>query len=264
MAERETMRLEVGEDGVARLTLDQGERGWSMSEQTLAELNDVATELSEDPRVRAVLLAAEGRAFGLGADISAFLDDDRPWPLLIKRWTSSLHMAVTRLQRMDAPIVVAVHGACAGGVAALIAGCDLVIASDEAMFVSAYTGIGFSPDGGATVMFTRRMGPARARRFLLLNERLDANGALAAGLADEVVAPDQLTARCEELATQLAAGPTRAYGELRRLMATATDNSLETQLELEAQALARASGTADAREGLTAFRQKRRPDFSGS
>jgi len=112
-------------------------------------------------------------------------------------------------------------------------------------------------------MYTRRMGLARARKFLLLNETLDAAGALAAGLADEVVAADQLTARADAVARQLAAGPTKAFGEIRRLLLSAEDQPLEAQLELEAQALSRTASTADAREGLTAFAQKRRPVFVG-
>jgi 2-(1,2-epoxy-1,2-dihydrophenyl)acetyl-CoA isomerase len=112
-------------------------------------------------------------------------------------------------------------------------------------------------------MYTRRMGIARTRRFLLMNETLAAEEALAAGLADEVVPADQLAARAEAIARQLAAGPTKAFGEMRRLMTTVEDQPLTAQLELEAQALSRISGTADAREGLTAFIEKRKPQFKG-
>jgi 2-(1,2-epoxy-1,2-dihydrophenyl)acetyl-CoA isomerase len=112
-------------------------------------------------------------------------------------------------------------------------------------------------------MLSRRMGLARARRFLLLNETLSAPDALAVGLVDEVVTADQLQARAQTVARQLAAGPTRAFGEIRRLLLSAQDQPLETQLELEAQALARIAGTSDARDGLTAFAQKRKPEFQG-
>jgi 2-(1,2-epoxy-1,2-dihydrophenyl)acetyl-CoA isomerase len=112
-------------------------------------------------------------------------------------------------------------------------------------------------------MLSRRMGLARARRFLLLNETLSAADALAVGLVDEVLTADQLQARAQTVARQLAAGPTRALGEIRRLLLSAHDQPLETQLELEAQALARVAGTSDARDGLTAFAQKRKPEFQG-
>jgi 2-(1,2-epoxy-1,2-dihydrophenyl)acetyl-CoA isomerase len=184
-------------------------------------------------------------------------------PRSIKLWTSGLHMAIARLQRMDPPSVAAVHGICAGGMTAFVAGCDLVVASTAAQFVAAYAGIGYSCDAGASVALSRRLGLQRARRFLLLNETLDASAALAAGLADEVAEPDQLEARASELAARLAAGPTRALGEIRRLLLSANDQPLETQLELEAQALARMAATADAREGLAAFAEKRPAAFSG-
>jgi 2-(1,2-epoxy-1,2-dihydrophenyl)acetyl-CoA isomerase len=220
-------------------------------------------ELSERRDVRAVIVAAEGKAFSYGGDIASFLDANDDLPRRIKRWTSGLHMGIARLARMDAPMVAAVHGICAGGMTALVAGCDLVVASSEARFLAAYAGIGYSCDAGASVALTRRLGPQAARRFLLLNETLDADTALAAGLADEVVEPGALEARANELAAQLAAGPTRALGEIRRLLLSVSDQPLETQLELEAQALARIAATPDAREGLAAFAAKRRPAFTG-
>ena len=164
---------------------------------------------------------------------------------------------------MDAPIVAAVHGVCAGGMSAFVAGADIVVAAEDAKFVSAYAGIGYSNDAGSSIMYARRMGIARTKRFLLMNETLDAAAALAAGLVDEVAPVDGFVARAEAIAEQLAAGPTKAFGEMRRLMMTVADQPLETQLELEAQALARSAATADAREGLTAFAARRKPVFRG-
>jgi 2-(1,2-epoxy-1,2-dihydrophenyl)acetyl-CoA isomerase len=165
---------------------------------------------------------------------------------------------------MDAPIVAAVQGVCAGGMSGFIAGCDVVVAAENAKFVAAYAGIGFSCDASSSITYSRRMGLGRTRKFLLLNETLDASSALAAGLVDEVVPAMDLTARAEAIATQLAAGPTRAFGEMRRLLLSAQNQPLETQLELEAQALARVAGGADAREGLSAFATKRKPIFTGN
>ncbi|HEX4720159.1 MAG TPA: enoyl-CoA hydratase-related protein [Thermoleophilaceae bacterium] len=258
----EAMRLDV-RDGIARLTFTQAERGNPIDGTFCGEINEVSVELSERRDVRAVVVAAEGKAFSYGGDIASFLSANDHLPRAIKVWTSGLHMAIARLQRMDPPIVAAVHGICAGGMTAFVAGCDFVVASSAARFVAAYAGIGYSCDAGASVTLTRRLGPQGARRFLLLDETLDAGAALAAGLADEVVDADALEARATELAAQLAAGPTRALGEIRRLLLSAGDQPLETQLELEAQALARMAATPDAREGLAAFAAKRRPAFTG-
>jgi 2-(1,2-epoxy-1,2-dihydrophenyl)acetyl-CoA isomerase len=107
------------------------------------------------------------------------------------------------------------------------------------------------------------MGIARARKFLLLNETLDAAQALAIGLVDEVVPAEQVHARAEEIAAKLATGPTKAFGEMRRLFTSVEDQPLESQMELEAQALARCAGTEDAREAIIAFTEKRKPVFKG-
>ncbi|MEY2926062.1 MAG: hypothetical protein RL367_539 [Pseudomonadota bacterium] len=257
-----SLRIDVS-DGIARLTFCQPDRGNPIDATSCAELSEAAVQLSEDCRVRCVLIAAEGKAFSFGGDIGSFINDLDNLPANIKRWTAGIHSAISRLQRMDAPVVCAVHSVCAGGMAAFVAGSDIVIAADNARFVAAFAGIGFSNDTGSSIMYTRRMGIARTRKFLLMNETLDAQAALAVGLVDEVVPVADMMARAEAVAQQLAAGPTRAFGEMRRLLTSVEDQPLEAQLELEAQALARSAGTADAREGLTAFWEKRKPVFKG-
>ena len=257
-----SMRFE--RDGaLARLTFTQADRGNPIDGTFCAEFGAVANEISCDKSVRALLITAEGKAFSFGGDVGMFVENLGQLPLMIKRWTADLHMGIARMQQMDAPIVAAVHGICAGGMSALMAGSDIVVAEPGTRFLAAYAGIGYSNDAGSSIMYTRRMGLARARRFLLMNETLSGEAALAAGLADEVVPADELAPRAEAIARQLAAGPTKAFGEMRRLMTTVEDQPLATQLELEAQALSRISGTADAREGLTAFVEKRKPQFKG-
>ena len=256
------LRLTI-DDGLARLTFADAARGNPIDAVLCAEIGEAAVLLSEDPAVRCVLVTAEGKAFSYGGDIGSFIDDLDELPRNIKRWTSGIHGGIARLQRMDAPIVAAVQGVCAGGMSAFVAGADIVVAAADAKFVAAFAGIGFSNDSGSSIMYSRRMGIARTKRFLLMNETLDAAAALAAGLVDEVAPMDGYVARAEAIARQLATGPTKAFGETRRLLMTVADQPLETQLELEAQALARSAGTADAREGLTAFAERRKPVFRG-
>lgn len=257
-----SMRIDR-EGGLARLTFIQPTRGNPIDGTFCAEFCDVANELSSDASVRAVFVTAEGRNFSFGGDIAMFLKDLDNLPVQIRRWTADLHVGIARMQRMDAPIVAAVQGICAGGMAGMIAGADIIVAETGTRFVAAYAGIGYCCDAGSSVMLSRRMGLSRARKYLLLNETLDAQIALAAGLVDEVVAADALNARAEAIALQLAAGPTIAYGEIRRLLVSAASEPLDSQLEREAQALARVAGTVDAREGLTAFGEKRAAKFGG-
>lgn len=251
------------ENSLARLTFTNPAKGNPIDATLCAEICEAAIQLSENPAVRCVLVSAEGKNFSFGGDIGSFVNDLDSLPANIKRWTSAIHSGISRLQRMDAPIVIAVQGVCAGGMSGFIAGGDIVVAADNARFVAAFAGIGFSNDTGSSIMYTRRMGIARTRKFLLMNETLTADAALAIGLVDEVLPVDNILARAEAIAKQLAAGPTKAFGEMRRLLTSVEDQPLETQLELEAQALARSAGTEDAREGLTAFVEKRAPKFKG-
>jgi 2-(1,2-epoxy-1,2-dihydrophenyl)acetyl-CoA isomerase len=252
------------ESGICRITLVQGARGNPIDGQLCLEIREIGNVLTARSDVRAVLIDAEGPAFSFGGDVTAFARDLDELPLTIERWTADLHIGIARLQRIDAPIVVAIQGVCAGGMTAFIAGADFSIAANDARFLTAYAAIGLCSDAGSSIMLTRRMGFARARRFLLLNETLTAEAALACGLVDETVAPAQLKARAEELTRKIASGPTRAYGEMRRLLLSAHEQPLEVQLELEAQALARVARSQDAREGIRSFVEKRKPSFVGA
>lgn len=258
-----SIRVHTGDGGLSRLVLTQAQRGNPIDGEFCDQWAEAAITLSSDPQTRAILLLAEGKNFSVGGDISTFVKNLDVLPKLIKRWAADFHAGTSRLQRADAPLVAAVQGICAGGAVAVIAGADFVVAAADAQFVSAYVGLGYCCDGGASVLLSRRMGQARAKRFLMMRETLNAEQALAVGLIDEVVAPDELAARSEAVARRLAEGPTRAYGELKRLFVSVGDTGLETQLELEALALARCAGTADAREAIEAFSQKRKPMFKG-
>ncbi|VVQ15283.1 enoyl-CoA hydratase/isomerase family protein [Pseudomonas fluorescens] len=256
------LRLTI-ENGLAHLVFTQGQRGNPIDGAFCRELNEASIILSERKDIRAVFVTAEGNAFSYGGDIASFITKLDDLPSMIKRWTADLHMAIARLQRMDAPLVAAVHGICAGGMAGFIAGCDIVVAAENSKFVAAYAGIGYCCDAGSSITLSRRMGLGRARKFLLLNETLNAQASLDAGLVDELAAADAYLNRARDIAEQLAAGPTKAYGEIRRLLLSAGSQPLETQLENEAQGLARCAGSDDAREGLSAFAAKRKPSYTG-
>ncbi|MGQ0503301.1 MAG: enoyl-CoA hydratase/isomerase family protein [Panacagrimonas sp.] len=250
-------------EGLARLVLNQPETGNPINAAFCAEWAAVANELSSRNDFRAVLISARGRFFCAGGDIQMFSKNLDELPRKIREWTVGLHAGVARLARLDAPLVVAVQGICMGGGCALVANCDLAFSARSARFGAAYSQIGYSCDAGASVSLAARMGVARARRFLLLAEMLDAEEAGRMGLVDHVVDDAQLMEEAEKAAIRLSRGPTRAYGEIRRIFARAMNQPLDAQLEDEAQALARTAGTHDAREGIMAFVEKRKPSFQG-
>jgi 2-(1,2-epoxy-1,2-dihydrophenyl)acetyl-CoA isomerase len=252
------------EDGLAELVLNDALPGNPMGEVFCREFGEAANELAKRGDVRAVLLRAVGPFFSVGGDVSMFSRDLDAAPSAVRDGTFGLHMGLARLLRMDAPVVACAHASAAGGAVSLLANCDVVYAARSARFTAAYTRLGFTCDLGATVGLASRMGIAGARRFLLLGESLDADEALGAGLVDYIVDDQGVAEQTRAAAVALAAGPTRAFGEIRRLVARSLATPLETQLEDEAQSLARSAATADAREGISAFTAGRRPHFSGS
>ncbi|EPL3138006.1 TPA: enoyl-CoA hydratase/isomerase family protein [Pseudomonas aeruginosa] len=258
----EAFDLQV-EDGLAHLTLNQPERGNPFDGTFCAEFCSIANALTGRDDVRAVLLRARGDYFSVGGDIREFARHLDVLPGRINEWTSTLHMGLARMARLDAPIVACVEGTAMGGAVAMIAGCDLVYSAERARFGAAYSHIGYSCDAGASFSLASRMGLARARRFLLLGEVVEAMEAERIGLVDFVHAPDAVYDAALSQARALANGPTRAYGEIRRIVARSLSRPLEAQLEEEARSLARVAASADAREGITAFTEKRKPHFIG-
>lgn len=250
-------------DGVAHLALNQSDVGNPFNEVFCNEWLEVANELSGRSDLRAILLTARGKYFSVGGDVRMFSENLDELPAKIRQWTGALHMGIARFARLDAPMIAAVHGVAMGGAVALIAACDVVYAGHSAVFGAAYPSIGYCCDAGASRALASRMGVSRGRRFLLCAETLKAEEAAACGLVDFLVDDRELVASAEAAATRLAAGPTRALGEIRRLFGTALSQSIEAQLEDEAQGLSRVAGSADAREGILAFVEKRKPQFSG-
>jgi len=172
-------------------------------------------------------------------------------------------MAISRFVRMDAPFIVAVNGAVGGGGMSFVLAADLVLAAESAKFTMAYTRAGLSPDGGSTYFLPRIVGVRRALELALTNRVLSAREAEQWGLVTRIVPDASLATEAQSLAAALARGATRAYGAAKRLLHHSMSESLETQMELEAQAIAEQARGADAREGIAAFIAKRAPQFAG-
>jgi len=250
-------------DGVATLTLNRPDAANAIDLDLGRALMHAAIRCDEDPAVRAVVLTGAGRMFCAGGDLRAFAAEKARLPSLLKELTVYLHAATSRFARMDAPLVVAVNGAAAGaGFSLAIAG-DLVVAAESAKFTMAYTAAGLSPDGSSSWFLPRLVGLRRAQQLMLTNRRLSAAEALDWGLVAEVVADDALEKSAGDLARSLAQGPTRALGTVKKLLATAFQESLETQMELEARGIAAMAGSADGQEGIDAFLGRRAPRFRG-
>jgi 2-(1,2-epoxy-1,2-dihydrophenyl)acetyl-CoA isomerase len=213
--------------------------------------------------VRAVVLAGAGRMFCAGGDLKAFSTKGEGLPHYLKEVTTYLHAAVSRLTRMDAPVIAAVHGSAAGAGMSLACAADLVLAAEGAKFTMAYTRAGLTPDGSSTYFLARIVGLRRALELSLTNRVLSAAQALALGIVTRVVAEADLLEEARTLAATFAAGPTRAFGATKRLLHAGWTGTLETQMELETRAIADVARGPDAREGIAAFAEKRPAKFVG-
>lgn len=253
------------DDGVARIRLVQDERGNPFDETFCADLAAVITECDVRDDVRCVLISGAGRFFSVGGDLRSMTGGGQDGlRQFIKAATIDLHAAVSRMARMDAPVIVAVHALAAGGGVSLAAAADFLLAGRSATFYAAYQGIGLAIDGGGSHFVPRRVGSRRATSFYLRNETWTAEEAHAYGLVSEVCDDDALEETAVALARQLASGPTRTFGEVKNLLLSSGDTPLETQLELEARAMAATTRTADTWEGITAVAARRAPEFRGA
>ena len=216
-----------------------------------------ALEAAASPEVRAVVITGAGRGFSAGQDLTEFSGD------VGSMLRATYHVNINLIRSLEKPVIAAVNGVCAGAGLSLACACDIRIARDDAFFVPGFVGIGLIPDSGGTYFIQRLLGTSRAFEWMTSNRRLAAAEAHAWGLVSEVVEADAFEARVAERAAELAAGPTRAIAMTKRLFDAARENTLEQQLELEADLQTAASQTEDFREGVAAFVEKREVRFSG-
>jgi 2-(1,2-epoxy-1,2-dihydrophenyl)acetyl-CoA isomerase len=235
-------------DGVATITLNRPDVFNALSLGLGRELFHAALEVDEDQAVRCVVVTGAGRAFCAGGDVKDFVDNIERIGVVVKELTTYLHGTVSRFCRSDKPVIMAVNGVAAGGGLSFALSGDLVVAAESARFTMAYSKIAATPDGSSSYFLPRLVGLRRAMELYFTNRVLSAREALEWGLVTRVVPDAELT---------------KAFGGAKRLFHQATWESLETQMELEAQAIAASGRTEDFRNGVTAFARKQTPTFHG-
>jgi 2-(1,2-epoxy-1,2-dihydrophenyl)acetyl-CoA isomerase len=259
-AEFSTIRLEVRE-GVAHLTLARADAANTMNLQFGREFSAAAASMRKDSAVRAVLLSGEGKNFCFGGDLRAMAAAGADVNAYLTELTTDVHAGMTHLARMDAPVVVGVQGTAAGAGLGLVLAADLAVAGKSTKFAASYTAVGLTPDAGSTFCLPRAVGYKRAMELFLTNRVLDAERALDWGLVNQVVEDDKVAATAAALAARLAAGPTGAFGAVKRLLAEAGPG-WEAQLARESRSIAARAETPEGREGIAAFLEKRTPKFT--
>jgi 2-(1,2-epoxy-1,2-dihydrophenyl)acetyl-CoA isomerase len=240
------------------ITLDRPGQANALDMSTACHLRD-AVRLVDDG-VGCVLLRAAGTNFCVGGDIRAFAAAPEPGKFL-GELASVVHDAVLALAEGPAPVVAAVNGWAAGAGMSLAACADITLAAESARFRSAYSAIGLTPDCGLTWTLPRLVGRARAADLMLTNRPIGAAEAASIGLVARVVGDDSLLAEAQALATELAAGPTVAFGRIRKLLDASDRSTLADQLDAEAASIAACAGHSEGRAGVAAFSAGRKPAF---
>jgi 2-(1,2-epoxy-1,2-dihydrophenyl)acetyl-CoA isomerase len=248
---------------IATITFNRPAVMNAMNLELILTLKDTTEALARDVNVRAVVVRGAGGNFMAGGDVSVFHKHLDELPALIVKEAREFHYSILNMRRMPKPVLAVVEGACAGAGVSFMAAADLAIAADNAKFTLAYSKLGASPDGGASYFLPRVVGQRRALQLAMLPDVFDANTAFDLGLVNWVVPAAELNERAQAIAKRLADGPTIAFAKTKMLINQSLDMSLESQLEAEAQTFAECARTADIREGVTAFVEKRKPKFSG-
>jgi len=258
----QTLRYEV-KDAIATLTLNRPDAYNALNLTLGRDLFHATLEADEDPGVRCIVVTGAGKAFCAGGDVKDFAEAGDRVGVVIKELTTYLHGAVSRLARTAKPVIMGINGIAAGGGMSFALSGDLVVAAESAKFTMAYSRIAASPDGSSSYFLPRLIGLRRALELHYTNRVLTAREALDWGLVNRVHPDAEFPGALAGLARELAAGPTLAFGRAKQLFHQSTQESLETQMELEAQAIAACGHTEDFQAGVKAFAAKQPVSFRG-
>jgi 2-(1,2-epoxy-1,2-dihydrophenyl)acetyl-CoA isomerase len=248
---------------VLRIEIHRPDRLNALDVPSLLALRQTLQGASTDRRVRAVILTGAGRAFCAGGDV-AVMDEYRErqeLPQLFHALTGEQELSVREIMGMAKPVIAALPGVAAGGGLSLALAADWRIASEDALLVPAFPALGAVPDGGLTYFLPHFLGIGTAQELLFTNARIPAQRARELGLVHEVVPAPDLERRSWERAEELAAGPTFAYGWVKRLLHASFSESAESQMMLERRGAVEAAERGELPEGIRAFREKRKPKF---
>jgi len=262
------IRVDVGDDHVARITLDRPDAKNALTVEMRDDLVSAVRRCRADAGVRALLLTGTGDAFCAGMDLGASTVSKAGAADFDPRSTAeALRVGVQTLVRelweLDKPTVAAVNGVAVGPGAHIALACDFVVVHERSRFLWSFARWGLVVDAGGAYLLPRLVGLARARAMVMLGDGATGPEAVEQGLAYRCVAPDDLDREATELAARLAAGPTRALGLSKVLLNRSFETDLGTALDLEGAYQSLATASTDLAEGMTAFREKRDPRFTG-
>lgn len=257
--------LLLEQDGaVLTIIMNRPEKLNAFNDVMLQEMTEVVEVAARDDTIRCIVITGAGRAFGSGQDLTSFAPRSNTGSALkVSEHLTKYHRLVLALRGMPKPVIAAVQGVAAGISCNIALACDLRIAADNARFLEAFARIGLVPDGGGGFFLPRLVGVGKALEMSMLADEVSGSEAERIGLVNKCVPLAEFEATTKALAQRLARGPTRAYALIKQLIYTSVDSDLETTLKLEGELQDQAFETADHREGVTAFLEKRAAQYSG-
>ena len=249
------------QNSIAHITLNRPEVYNAINREMAMAFQKLLNECAENEEVRAIVIKGAGKAFCAGQDIKEVVDPSGPE--FSKIVGEHYNPIIRKIRWLLKPIIGSVNGVAAGAGANIALACDLVVASDSASFIQAFSKIGLIPDSGGTFFLPRLVGLGRASALMMLGDKVTAKEAYRMGMIYKVARADLLEEQTAELAQRLATLPTRALGLTKRALNDSMGNDLDLQLRIEEQLQTAASQSEDYREGVAAFLEKRKPTFTG-
>lgn len=252
------------ENGVATLILNRPEKLNSFNALMHQEVRQCMKTVEQDPGIRCLLISGSGRGFCAGQDLGdRDISPESEMPDLGESIENNYNPLLRRIKSLEKPVICAVNGVAAGAGANIALACDVVLAARSASFIQSFSKIGLVPDSGGTWSLPRLVGHARAMALSMLGDKLPAQQAADWGMIWQCLDDEQLLPEAKKLAAHLATQPTKGLGYIKRAIHASTGNSLDEQLNLERDLQRLAGRTRDYREGVNAFMNKRKPEFTG-
>ena len=248
-------------EGVGKMTLNRPEKYHSFVREMALQLQEALDKCNNDKSVRAILITATGKAFCAGQDLGEATDPNGPDLTQIVQ--EHYNPIIKKIRNMEKPVVAAVNGVAAGAGASIALCCDIVVATESASFIQAFSKIGLIPDSGGTFFLPRLIGMQKAAALMMTAEPVTATDAVNMGMIYKVFSDDSFEEESWKLVSKLAVMPTKGLGLTKRLLNASYSNNFEEQLDMEDKCQTIAGNTSDFKEGIEAFFEKRIPNFKG-